>query len=74
MTATAKIGIDRATKEICLSWPCQTRVVRLSPALARRLAVTLVEHADALTRPRLDEDTIHGNGGRLPDDEHDDGR
>ena len=67
-TATAKIGIDVAEKEIVLRWPCQTRVVRLSPALARRLAVTLVEFADILTRPRLNDDTIHSNGG------HDDGR
>ena len=68
MTATAKIGIDRATKEICLSWPCQTRVVRLSPEIARRLAATLVELSAVLTRPRLDDDTIHSNGG------HDDSR
>ncbi len=74
MDVTAKLDIDRAAKEIVLRWPCQTRSVRLSPALARRLAVTLVEYADALTRPRLDDDTIHGNGGLPPDDEHDDGR
>ncbi len=74
MDVTAKLDIDRAAKEILLSWPCQTRSVRLSPALARRLAVTLVEYADALTRPRLNEDEIRGNGGLPPDDEHDDGR
>ena len=64
MDVTAKLDIDRAAKEIVLRWPCQTRVVRLSPALARRLAATLLEYADALTRPRLDDDTIHGNGGQ----------
>ncbi len=70
-TATAKISIDRGAKEILLSLPCQTRRILLSPEIARRLAVTLVEYADALTRPRLDNDSIHGNGGRLPDDERD---
>ncbi len=74
MDVTAKLDIDRAAQEVVLSWPCRARSVRLSPALARRLAVTLVEYADALTRPRLDDDTIHGNGGLPPDDEHDDGR
>ncbi len=74
MDVTAKLDIDRAAQEILLTWPCQTRSVRLSPALARRLAVTLVEYADALTRPRLNEDAIRGNGGLPPDDEHDHGR
>ncbi len=75
MDVTAKLDIDRGAKEIVLRWPCQTRVVRLSPALARRLAVTLVQYADALTRPRPNGDAILGNGGPSPDHdrEHDDG-
>ncbi len=74
MDVTAKLDIDRAAKEIVLRWPCQTRGVRLSPAIARRLAATLIQYADVLTRPRLNEDAIRGNGGLPPDDEHDDGR
>ena len=74
MDVTAKLDIDWAAKDVVLSWPCQTRVVRLSPALARRLAVTLVEYADALTRPRLDNDAIRGNGGLPPDGDERDGR
>ena len=74
MDVTAQLKIDWHAQDVVLSWPCQTRVVRLSPALARRLAVVLVELSDALMRPRLDDDTIHSNGGLPPDDEHDDGR
>ncbi len=74
MDVTAKLDIDRAAKEIVLRLPCQTRGVRLSPEIARSLAVTLLEYANALTRPRLDNDTIRRNGGLPPDDEHDDGR
>ncbi len=75
MDVTAKLDIDRAAQEIVLRLPCQTRGVRLSPEIARRLAITLVEYADALTRPRPNGDAILGNGGPSPDHdrEHDDG-
>ena len=67
-TATAKIDVDLAAKEIVVTWPCSAQSLVMSPEIARRLAVILVECADTLTRPRLDDDMIGGNGG------HDDRR
>ncbi len=68
MTGNLKLNLEHATQEVILRLPCSARSLVMSPEIARRLAVTLVEYADALTRPRLDDDTIHSNGG------HDDRR
>ena len=74
-TATAKIDIDPAAQEVVLRWPCSAQSLVMSPEIARRLAVILVECADILTRPRPNGDAILGNGGPSPDHdrEHDDG-